>query len=157
MNSSQELFFIENIRQIQLALGTLINQCCAILIDHYATSGQKAVADHIREFKELFSSPTHYAKLMATAEYQLNAKSQRQNHKPSHLLDEAELAKLMIFLDHEFASTTGITSTGSFVQVRNVALAQVPLLNARRGSDAARLLRREGSPLVDRPAAAEQK
>ena len=114
-NSSQELFFIVNIREVELAmhnmcsveenlkaglklaLGTLIEQCCAILIDHYATSGQRSVADQIREFKDVSSSPTHYAKLMATAEYQLKEKRQRQNRKPSHLPDEADLAKLMAF------------------------------------------------------------
>ena len=100
VNSSQELFLIENIREVELAmnnmcsveenlkeglklaLGTLIKQCCAILIDHYATSGQRSVADQIREFKDVFSSPTHCAKLMATAEYQLKEKLQRQNRKP---------------------------------------------------------------------------
>ena len=59
---------------LKLALGTLIQQCCAILIDHYATSGQRSVAGQIREFKELFFCETHYAKLMATAEYQLKEK-----------------------------------------------------------------------------------
>ena len=147
-------FFIENIHEVELAmnnmciieenlkaglklaLGSLIKQCCAILIDHYATSGQQSVADQIREFKDVFSSPTHYPKLMATAEYQVKEKRQRQNCKP----DEADLAKLMAFLDEELASTTEITSTGAFVQARKVALAHVTLLNARRGSEAARLL-----------------
>ena len=163
VNSSQELFFFENIREVELAmnnmccvednlkaglklaLGTLIKQCCAILIVQYATSCQRSVADQIREFKDVFSSPTHCAKLMATAEYQLKEKRQRQNHKPSHLLDEADLAKLMAFLDEELASTTDITSTGAFVQARKVALAHVTLLNARRGSEAARLLLFSGS------------
>ena len=59
-----------------------------------------------------FSSTTHYAKLMDKAEYQQKEKRQRQNSKPSHSPDEAELAKLMGFLDHELALTTVMTSTG---------------------------------------------
>ena len=73
------IVFIENIREVELAmhnmcsqeesmkaglklaLGTLIKQCYAILIDHYATSGQRSVADQIREYKDVFSSPTHNA------------------------------------------------------------------------------------------------
>ena len=60
------IVFIENIREVELAmhnmcsqeeslkaglkleLGTLIKQCCAILIDHYATSGQRTPV-HQRE------------------------------------------------------------------------------------------------------------
>ena len=142
------IVFIENIREVELvmnnmccvednlkaglklALGTLIKQCCAILIDQYATSGQRSVADQIREFTDVFSSPTHSAKLMATAEYQLKEKRQRQNRKPSHFPDEAELAKLMAFVDEELTSTTDITSTGAFVQARKVELAHVTLLKA---------------------------
>ena len=131
----------ENLKAgLKLALGTLIKQCCAILIDQYATSCQRSVADQIREFKDVFSSPTHCAKLMATAEYQLKEKRQRQNHKPNQLPDEDDLAKLMEFLDEALTSTTDITSTGAFVQARKVELAHVKLLNARRGSEAARLL-----------------
>ena len=74
-----------------------------ILIDHYATSGQIAVHDQIRELKEFVSSPSHNAKLMTTAEYQLKEKRQRQNRR----------------------STTAITSTVSFVQARKVALVHV--------------------------------
>ena len=88
---------------MKLALSTLVKQCCGILIDHYATSGQIAVHDQIREFKEFISSPSHYAKLMTTAEYQLKEKRQRQNRRPA----------------------TAITSTVSFVQARKVALAHV--------------------------------
>ena len=52
----------ENLKAgLKLALGTLIKRCCAILIDHYATSGQRSVADQILEFMDVFSSPTHYA------------------------------------------------------------------------------------------------
>ena len=79
VNSSQELFFFENICDVELvmnnmccaednlkaglklALGTLIKQCCAILIDQYATSCQRSVADQIREFKDVFSSPLRQA------------------------------------------------------------------------------------------------
>ena len=88
----------------------------------------------------MFSSPTHCAKLMAIAEYQLKEKRQQQDRKPSHLPDEADLAKLMAFLDEELASTADITSTGAFVQARKVELAHVMLLNARCGSEAVRLL-----------------
>ena len=125
---------------LKLALGTLIKQCCAILIDQYATSCQRSVADQIREFKDVFSSPTHCAKLMATAEYKLKEKRQQQNHKPCHSPDEDDLAKLMAFVDEALTSTTDITSTGAFVQARKVALAHVTLLNARCGSEAVRLL-----------------
>ena len=50
---------------LKIVLGTLVKQCSSILIDHFATSGQKAVADEIREFREVFVAPIHYAKVMA--------------------------------------------------------------------------------------------
>ena len=43
---------------------------------------------------------------MDKEEYQQKEKRQRQNSKPSHSPDEAELAKLMGFLDHELALTS---------------------------------------------------
>ena len=56
---------------LKIAFGTLVKQCSSILIDHFATSGQKAVADEIREFREVFVAPIHYAKVMAATEYRL--------------------------------------------------------------------------------------
>ena len=32
---------------LKIALGTLVKQCSSILTDHFATSGQKEVADEI--------------------------------------------------------------------------------------------------------------
>ena len=65
---------------------------------------------------------------------------EERTHRPG----EAEQEKLMEFLDNELASTTAITSTGSCVQARKIALAQVPLLNVRRWSEASRLLLSDG-------------
>ena len=160
VSSARELFCIENLRRLEaaindmcteedelkaglkLALGTLVKQCCAILIDFYATGGQKTLADEIRQFREVFCSPTHYAKLMATAEYQLKERRQRLNRKPDHLPDEGQLRVLNTYLERELGRIT-ITSTRSFVHARKVALAHITLLNARRGSEAARLLVRD--------------
>ena len=156
--SARELFTIKNITRLEtaicemsrtatslkaglkIALGTLVKQCCHILVDHYLTSGQKAIADEIREFREVFASPIHYAKLMATAEYHLKEKRQRQNRKPSNLPSEVDLSKLMSYIDDELKRISTVTSPRDFVQLRKVTLARITLLNARRGSEAARLL-----------------
>ena len=50
---------------LKIALGTLLKQCSSIMIYNFATSGQKAVADEIGEFSEVFAAPIHYAKIMA--------------------------------------------------------------------------------------------
>ena len=125
---------------LKIAVGTLVKQCCHILVDHHLTSGQKAVADEICEFRKVFASPIHYAKLTATAEYHLKEKRQRQNRKPSNLPDEADLSKLMSYIDDEVMRISTATSPREFVQLRKVTLACITLLNARRGSEAARLL-----------------
>ena len=125
---------------LKIAFGTLVKQCSSILIDHFATSGQKAVADEIREFREVFVAPIHYAKVMAAAEYRLREKRQRQTRKPSNLPKEDELGKLMTFIERHLSITTTVKSQSDFVQLRKVVLARITLLNARRGSEAARLL-----------------
>ena len=115
--SARVLFIIGNIKELEssmqqlsleegemkaglkIALGTLVKQCSSILIDHLATSGQKTVADEIREFREVFVAPIHYAKVMAAAEYRLWEKRQRQTRKPSNLPKEDELGKLLTFIE----------------------------------------------------------
>ena len=162
-----ELFIIGNIKElessmqqlcveegelkagVEIALGTLVKQCSSILIDHFATSGQKEVADEIREFREVFAAPIHYANIMAAAEYRLREK--RQTQKPSNLPKEDELGKLLTFIERHLSITTTDKSQSDFVQLRKVVLARITLLNERRGSEAARLLvtdwvqRHEGS------------
>ena len=106
VSSAHELFIIGNIKdldssmqqlsleegelktRLKIVLGTLLKQGSSILIDHFATSGQKAVADEIREFREVFVAPIHYAKVMVAAEYRLWEK--RQTRKPSNLPKEDE-------------------------------------------------------------------
>ena len=87
------------------------------------------------KFDNFARSSTHYAKLMATAE------DQRLNRKPDHL-PEGQLRELNTYLERELGRIK-ITSTRSFVHARKVALAHITLLNARRGSEAARLLVRD--------------
>ena len=96
VSSACELFVIGNIKELEssmqqlcveegelkagleIALGTLVKQCSSILIHHFATSCQKAVADEIRELREVFAAPIHYAKIMDAAEYRLREKRQRR-------------------------------------------------------------------------------
>ena len=114
---------------LKIVLGTLVKQCSSILIDHFATSGQKAVADEIREFREVFVAPIHYAKVMAAAEYRLREKRQRQTRKPSNLPKEDELGKLLTFIEKHLSITTTVKSQSDFVQLRKVVLARITLLN----------------------------
>ena len=115
-----------------------MKQCSSILIDHLATSGQKAVADEIREVREVFVAPIHYAKVMAAAEYRLRQKGQRQTRKPRNLPKEDELGKLLTFIERHLSITTTVKSQSDVVQLRKVVLACITLLNARRGSVAVR-------------------
>ena len=88
----------------------------------------------------MFVAPIHYAKVMAAAEYRLWKKRQRQMRKPSNLPKEDELGKLLTFIERHLSITTTVKSQSDFVQLRKVVLARITLLNARRGSEAARLL-----------------
>ena len=117
-----------------------MKQCNSILIDHLATSGQKAVADEILEFREVFVAPIHYAKVMAGAEYGFREKRQRQTRKPSNSPKEDELGKLLTFIERHLSITTTVKSQGDIVQLRKVVLTRITLLSARRGSEAAILL-----------------
>ena len=77
---------------------------------------------------------------MAAAEYRLREKRQRQTRKPSNLPKEDELGKLLTFIERHLSITTTVKSQSDFVHLRNVVLARITLLNARKGSEAARLL-----------------
>ena len=124
---------------LKIALvGTLVKQCSSVLIDQFATSGQKAVADEIRKFREVFAASIHYAKIMAAAEYRLWEK--RQTRKPSNLPKEGELGKLLTFIERLLSITTTVKSQSDYVQLCKVVLTRITLLNARRGSEATRLL-----------------
>ena len=101
---------------LKIALGMLVKQCSSILIDHFATSGQKAVADEIREFREVFVAPIHYAKVMAAAEYRLREK--RQTRKPSNLPKDDELGKLLTFIERHLSITTTVRSQHRFIRNR---------------------------------------
>ena len=77
---------------------------------------------------------------MAAAEYRLREKRQRQTRKPSNLPKEDELGKLLTFIERHLSITTTVKSQSDHVHLRNVVLARITLLNAKKGSEAARLL-----------------
>ena len=69
-----------------------------------------------------------------------SGKATAKTRKPSNLPKEDELGKLLTFIERHLSIATTVMSQSDFVQLRKVVLACITLLNARRGSEAARLL-----------------
>ena len=69
-----------------------------------------------------------------------SGKATAKTRKPSNLPKEDELGKLLTFIERHLSIATTVMSQSDFVQLRKVVLACITLLNAKRGSEAARLL-----------------
>ena len=80
--------------------------------------------------------------MVSSAEYQLKEK-RRDNRKPAALQDEKSLETLRSYLIAEINKATAkkaAMSRADYVHLRKVVLTRLTLLNARRGSEPARLL-----------------
>lgn len=101
----------------------------------------KEKAEQVERFQKVLNSS--YAKMFATAEYQLKETRQRQNRKPLALPSESDLQKLRKYLLDQIADALRddkVMSKMDYVHLRKVVLTRLTLLNARRGSEPARLL-----------------
>lgn len=126
---------------LKIALGTLIKLCCRLLIPHFMITDQKDKASAVKEFQDVFTAPTYYARLFSAAEYQLKEKRQRENRKPAALPAEENVSTLHRFLNEEISRllSQGVNSKANFVRLRRCTVAYITLFNAKRGSEAARL------------------
>ena len=80
--------------------------------------------------------------MVSSAEYQLKEK-RRDNRKPAALQDEKSLETLRSYFIAEIKRATAkkaAMSRADYVHLRKVVLTRLTLLNARRGSEPARLL-----------------
>ena len=126
---------------LMVALGTLIrNASKTVVVDHIVKNKLEEVKE-VERFQKVFN--LNYAKMFSTAEYQLKEKRQRDNRKPAALPDEKSLETLRRYLIAEINRATArkaAMSRADYVHLRKVVLTRLTLLNARRGSEPARLL-----------------
>ena len=84
----------------------------------------------------------NYSKIISRAEYQLQENWQRQNRKRRALPDEEHLDKLRVYLINEIDEAikrTGPLTKVMYVHLRKVTAMRLTILNARRGSERARM------------------
>ena len=84
----------------------------------------------------------NYSKIFSRAEYQLKENWQRQNRKRRALPDEEQLDKLRLYLINqidEAIKRTGPLTKVMYVHLRKVTAMRLTILNARRGSEPARM------------------
>jgi hypothetical protein len=93
-------------------------------------------AESIRTFREHFTSPTFYGRLIGTAEYKLKEKRQRDSRKPAALPNEEDYT---IHQQNAHYKEVGVQNQSDFIQLRRVVHILLSHHNARRGSEPARL------------------
>ena len=126
---------------LKIAIGALVRMSAKILAADYIIRQQREKAVEVEMFKKVFNM--NYSKIFNDAEYQLKEKRQRDNRKPTALPDEGDLEKLRSHLNKCVSEAIRVKSTLTktrYVQLRQVVLARLTLLNARRGSEPARML-----------------
>lgn len=127
---------------LKIALGSLIRLSAKILTADYLIKKKKDDAEEVEAFEKVFNM--NYAKNFAEAEYRLKEKRQRENRKPSALPSEQDLEKLRAYLTKEIESCTEQmeekTTKQQYVHLRKITLTRITTVNARRGSEAARML-----------------
>ena len=120
---------------LKIALGNLVKLRAKILITKYRLAEEPQKANETKEFLQVFSSPTFYAKEFGRAEYQLDEKGQKERRKPSKLPLETDLDQLTTYMKCKMINITAteesdITSK-YYISLRKVTLAFVTLTNAR--------------------------
>ena len=126
---------------LKIALGALLRMSAKILAADYIIRQQREKAIEVECFEKVFNM--NYSKLFNDAEYQLKEKRQRENRKPTALPNEGDLDKLRTHVNKCISEAIKVKSTLTktrYVQLRQVVLTRLTLLNARRGSEPARML-----------------
>ena len=129
---------------LKVALGTLLKLSSRILFCHFTIHKLNEKAKIVEEFQKILCTPTFYASIFGEAEYLLIEKRQRENRKPSALPKEENVAKFSLYLEGEMKKISKEPSLENvdksvYIHIRKVALAYVTFINARRGSEPARL------------------
>ena len=93
-------------------------------------------------FQKVFH--TNYQQMFSAAEYQLKETRQRDNRKPAALPNEEDLERLRTFLNEDVSTNGSLpmeqVTRPIYIPLRKVVLTRLTLLNARRGSEPARML-----------------
>jgi len=129
---------------LKVALGTLLKLSSRILFCHFTIHKLNVKASMVEQFQKILCTPTFYASIFGEAEYLLKEKRQRENRKPSALPKEENVAKFSLYLEGEIKKISKGPSLENvnksvYIHIRKVALAYVTFINARRGSEPARL------------------
>lgn len=124
---------------LHTALGALVKTACKTLVPYFLCVEQKEKAERIREFLEVFSSPTVYARNFAAAEYCLKMKRQTENRKPANLPDEENYQRLMNYLKDQTSCTKFPEKTGDYIELRRNLHVLLTLVNGRRGNEVSEL------------------
>jgi hypothetical protein len=112
---------------LKIVLGPLIRLCCKIVIPYLVSISERQATENIRKFQEYFTSPTFYARLVSSAEYNLKETRQRKNQKPAALPDKGQFNALLKYTDEQIANYTknGLKSKKDFVQLRKVVCSNI--------------------------------
>ena len=125
---------------LKVSLGSLIRLAAKSVIANFIITNRINDSNQVERFLKVFNM--NYSKIFSRAEYQLKENRQRQNRKPSALPDEQHLEKLRVYLIKEIdeaVKRTGPLTKVMYVHLRKVTVTRLTILNARRGSEPARL------------------
>ena len=82
--------------------------------------------------------------MFSAAEYELKETRQHDNREPAALSNEGDLEKLRTFLSEDISTKSSLpmeqVTRQIYIRLRKVVLTRLTLLNARRGSEPARML-----------------
>ena len=126
---------------LKVAIGSLIRVAAKSVIANFIITNRIDDSKQVEMFVKIFNM--NYSKIFSRAEYQLKENRQRQNRKPTALPDEDHLEKLRTYLINqidEAIQQTGLLTKVMYVHLRKVTVTRLTLLNARRGSEPARML-----------------
>ena len=126
---------------LEVAIGSLIRVAAKSVVANFIITNRINDSNQVEMFVKVFN--LNYSKLFSRAEYQLKENRQRQNRKPTALPDEEHLGKLRVYLINEIDEAikhTGPLTKVTYVHLRKVTVTRLTILNARRGSELARML-----------------
>ena len=124
---------------LEVAIGSLIRVATKSIVANFIITND---SNQVEMFLKVFNM--NYSKIISRADYQLKENRQHQNRKPTALPDEEHLEKLRIYLIKQIDEAikhTGPLTKVMYVHLRKVTVTRLTILNARRGSEPARMPR----------------
>ena len=127
---------------LKVALGSLIKKAAKGLVTDMYVANRQLEAAQVEIFQKVFH--TNYQQMFSAAEYQLKETRQRDNRKPAALPNEEDLERLRTFLNEDVSTNGSLpmeqVTRPIYIRLRKVVLTRLTQLNARRGSEPARML-----------------